>query len=649
MVGWSGFFLIRRRVYHARLSGEAGIALVASLMMLALLSALFGAYFLLTQTEQRMAKGSKDAQSGFNAAEAALNIRAEQVRALFKDWSRPSGTAPLPTDPCEESNQGIGDYRCREYDFSTGHHAISYMTEEAGNPFSTILPPGENFEGLSAQEYRYTVRAIGRNQTNHNEAILDLAFFSRLVPLFQFAIFFQDDLEIFNGATFTVDGRVHTNGDLYLSPQTGGQTNLIGQVTVADKLYRGQKSQNNCSGFTGTAAVSDTPDKSSPNYVTLPGCSGSRVEITDVANWKRNLLVGTGAVKVPDVNIIDSFSSNEYWQQSDLRLVLRLDASGNPDTTDSATGVEVVGTDGLNISAATSALHHSTCTGLITSGASNFVVGTRGPSDSSRLRLFREYQSDPVLNNFQRTFEVDMGGLLNCLQRFPAIMDGKLLNDTSQNGLVFFFAIDGPLSASAQNNYSVRIRNGARLQSTIGGAEVVKGLTVVSDQGLVVWGNYNSTGWVPAAFLTDTAWLLSNSWTDADSLVANTFDRDGNATTVYAAVLTGIRRTGNANDTPGQDQGADSNGGGAINVFRFNEWFRSGSGIPNFTYVGSIVSLGPPRKSTSTWGPFTYYSAPNRVWSYETRFNDPSQLPPMTPTFVSLKQELFMRDYDTAS
>jgi hypothetical protein len=618
-------------------------------MMLALLSALFGAYFLLTQTEQRMAKGSKDAQSGFNAAEAALNIRAEEVRTLFRDWSRPSGTSPASTDACEGENLGTGDFICRDYDFSTGHHAISYVTEEAGNPFSTILPPGEIFEGLTAQEYRYTVRSIGRNKTNHNEAILDLAFFSRLVPLFQFAIFFQDDLEIFNGATFTVDGRVHTNGNLYLAPQTGGQTNLTGQVTVAKKLYRGQKSQADCSGYTGSAAVSDTPNKSSPNYVTLPSCSGSRVEITDVANWQRNLLVNKGTVKVPDVSVIDSFSSNEYWQQADLRLVLRLDSSGNPATTNSVTGVEVVGTNGANIAAATAALHNASCTGLITSGASSFSVGTRGPADSSKLRLFREYQSSPVTNDFQRTFEVDMGGLLNCLQRYPTILDGKLLDDTTQNGLVFFFAIDGPLSSSAQNNYSVRIRNGAQLQSTIAGANVVRGLTVVSDQGLVVWGNYNSTGWIPAAFLTDTVWLLSNAWTDASSLVLDTFSRAGSATTVYAAVLTGIRRTGNANDTAGQDQGADSNGGGAINAFRFNEWFRSGSGIPDFTYVGSIVSLGPPRKSSSTWGPFTYYSAPNRVWSYETRFNDPSQLPPMTPTFVNLKQELFMRDYDTAS
>ncbi len=627
---------------------EAGIALMAAMAMLALLATLFAAYFLVTQTEQRMAKGSKDSQSGFNAAEAALNLRAEDVRALFQDWSRPSGVSPNTDDPCEGSNLGSGDFVCRSYDFSTGHHAISYVREEAGNPYATILPPGETFAGLTAQEYRYTVRSVGRNSLNDNEAILDLAFFSRLVPLFQFAIFFQDDLEIFNGATMTVDGRVHTNGDLYISPQDGGTTNLTGQVTVANTLYRGQKSVSSCSGYTGTARVSDTPDKSAPNYISLPGCSGSRAVISDVTLWKDNLIKGMGEVKVPDVSVIDSFSDNDYWQMADVRFVLRLNSGGDVVTTNAPTGVEVVGTDGANISAATNALHDATCTGLITQGGSSYSVGERGSEDVSKLRLFREYQSDAVTNDYQRTFEVDMGALLNCMKRFPVILGGKTLNDTTQNGLVFFFAIDGPLSANAQNNYSVRIQNGAQLQSTLAGAPTVKGLTLVTDQGLVIWGNYNSTGWIPAAFMSDTLWLLSNAWTDAESTVMDTFSRAGNATTVYAALLTGIRRTGNANGVAGQDQGADSNGGGSINSFRFNEWFRSASGTPNFTYVGSIVSLGPPRRSASTWGPFTYYSAPNRVWSYETRFNDPDQLPPMSPTFVSLKQELFMRDYDTA-
>ncbi|MCB0325031.1 MAG: hypothetical protein KDD69_15715, partial [Bdellovibrionales bacterium] len=207
--------------------------------------------------------------------------------------------------------------------------------------------------------------------------------------------------------------------------------------------------------------------------------------------------------------------------------------------------------------------------------------------------------------------------------------------------------VDGPLSGSNHNNYAIRIRNASRLQSNLAGAPAVRGLTLVTDQSLVVWGNYNTSGWIPSALMADTLYLLSNSWVDSDSYITDRYDRDGSATSVYAAVLSGIARTGGANGAAGQDHGEDTNGGGAINVFRFNEWFRVGSSsIPDFTYVGSIVSLGAPRHSQSSWGPFTYYSAPNRVWSFDERFNDADQLPPMTPAFIYLRQELFTRSYE---
>lgn len=628
---------------------EEGIALVAAMMVLSLMGTLFAAYFVLVQTEQHLVKSSKDTHSGFNAAESALNLRAEEVRGLFRNWSRPTGTSPDSVGACDTGGSGTGDFACKTYEFDTGHHAVSYVTEDPGNPVRNILPPGEIFAGLSAQEYRYTVRSVGRNRINSNEAILDLSFFSRLIPLFQFAIFFQEDLEIFNGAAMTVDGRVHTNGNMYIAPQDGGTTNLTGQVSVVGSLYRGQKSQSSCSGYTGTAAISDVPDKANPNYLAMPACSGSRQKITNVSTWKDNVDIKLRALKVPDPSIMDSFSGGDYWQLADLRLALRLTSSGDLNTTNSPTGVEVVNASGAYDASATNALHSAACTGLITAvkDGKNYSVGSRAASDSAKLRLYREYQSNPTVNNFQRTFEVDMRGLLNCIAQYPIIMGGRLLNDQTQKGLVLYFAIDGPLSTAAHNNYSVRIRNAASLQSNVSGAPAVQGLTVVTDQGLVVWGDYNSSGWVPAALMGDTLWLLSNSWTDSDSLVTDTYTRAGSATSVYAAVLSGIRRTGDANGAAGEDKGADSNGGGVINVFRFNEWFRVGSSsIPNFTYSGSIVSLGPPRRSNSTWGPFTYYSAPNRVWSYETRFNDPDLLPPLTPTFVQLKQEFFVRDYD---
>ncbi len=615
-------------------------------MLLIIVSmSLIGAYMTLTRTEIAQVKSSRDSASGFNAAEAGLNLRAEDIRAIFLDYDRPDGTSPDSVEACDEGDVGDGDFACETYAFENSHSAVTYVEEEPGNPYFTTIPPGEPFSGLSTQEYRYTVTSVGRNQAQSNEAVLALTFKSRVVPLFQFAIFFHEDLEFFNGAVMTVDGHVHTNGNLYAATQDGGQTNYVGQVTVVGDMYRGMKSQSSCSGYSGTSRVLDPV-----SYVSLPACSSSRVLIEDVEDWNDNIMLDVDEVAVPAPEDMDSFSDGEYWLRADMRLVLRLNSSNNPVTTNSSTGIEVVDTDGNNISSATNALHNSSnCPGLVsTGGGPSLSVGTQGPGTSGdQLRLYREYQYNSSINNFQRTLEVDMRALLNCIKRNPVIMGGRQLDDDTEEGLVFHMAIDGPRSSWSQNNYSVRIRNGYRLKATDSGSPNVKGLTVVSDQGVIVWGNYNSSSWVPAAIMADTVWLLSNDWVDSDSYQTDRYYRDGSATTVQVAVVSGIKRTGGANGAAGEDHGADSNGGGAINVFRFNEWFRVGSSsIPDFTYVGSMVSLGAPRKSQSTWGPFTYYSAPNRVWSYDERFNDADLLPPMTPAFVYIKQELFVRDYE---
>jgi hypothetical protein len=40
------------------------------------------------------------------------------------------------------------------------------------------------------------------------------------------------------------------------------------------------------------------------------------------------------------------------------------------------------------------------------------------------------------------------------------------------------------------------------------------------------------------------------------------------------------------------------------------------------------------------------YTAPNRDWGYDTDFNSAENLPPLSPRFVYLKQELFVREFE---
>ena len=57
------------------------------------------------------------------------------------------------------------------------------------------------------------------------------------------------------------------------------------------------------------------------------------------------------------------------------------------------------------------------------------------------------------------------------------------------------------------------------------------------------------------------------------------------------------------------------------------------------TYRGSIVSLFTSRLFTRGFG--GYYSPPVRIWSFETRFQNPAQLPPGTPAVGNVMQTAF--------
>ena len=147
------------------------------------------------------------------------------------------------------------------------------------------------------------------------------------------------------------------------------------------------------------------------------------------------------------------------------------------------------------------------------------------------------------------------------------------------------------------------------------------------------------TNKIPAAILADAFNVLSSNWNDTNS--QNWSARGAVNTTIHAAVLAGTDVTGGAEGSGGQNLGMYN--GGLENYPRFHEnW--SGRTL---TYLGSFVSLGTPNHSDGAWSYGNpQYTAPNRNWDYDTDFNDADNLPPLTPRFVYLRQELFVRDFE---
>ncbi len=730
-------------------STEGGYSLVVTVAMLLILSTLLISAAVVSKVNTASTSASAKSNTGFFSAEAGLNIRAQEIKREFEGYNRPSGTSPTQWQDCIGASSTLpngNDFACQALIFQSQTN-LSYVMEDAANPTPIIIPPGEKFEGLSAQEYRYELNSVSLDDKNQPTALLGMNFRSRLVPLFQFAVFYNKDLEILPGPAMTLSGPVHTNGDLYLN--AGNSLSILGQVTIGkdqdgseNGLYRGRKERN--SGCSGIVNVYD------PTNPVSAACNGSsRTQITDVSSWNDQIQLNIDYLDIPPPEALDADPSNAdaaYWQKADLRVVLEVDSNGNPsDRNGNGTVIEVRQANGNRDDSATTALLRSCnvpseqllddessdgttvyeanatelyvedasssftagdiitlvddSAGVVIDADSNIVKSVAGNKITLQRQLMHSYQasggplnssgisvrkavvstSDTFYNyregKFIRMLDVDAQALIDCshsedLMTFANGTLVKPIDDDTEGGLVWFFAVDGPDAnvdvtngATDGNNYGVRVRNGEELASTDSSAPEIQGLTIATDQAFYVRGNYNATDKKPAAFLADSLNVLSNRWDfgrpGGDDQPASfdgrrynnglptggadsKNDRRTETTTINAAFLGGTDNTGNTEGTGGQDSG--NYNGGVENYPRFHERW-SGTTL---NYRGSFVSLNKARRVDGAWGSQSY-SPPGRNWDYDTDFNDAAKLPPLTPRFVYLRQELFKRDFDQVS
>ena len=124
----------------------------------------------------------------------------------------------------------------------------------------TTIPAGEAFAGLHSLPYRYTVISEAVNGAGDVEAQLGAEVAVHNIPIFQFLVFYAEDLEIHPGPQMNLSGRIHTNGDLYLnagatlaigdrpSPPSPPPGNPFVQVSAAGDIYRRRKDDSSCGG-----------------------------------------------------------------------------------------------------------------------------------------------------------------------------------------------------------------------------------------------------------------------------------------------------------------------------------------------------------------------------------------------------------------
>ncbi|HKW19441.1 MAG TPA: hypothetical protein VJO35_18170 [Terriglobales bacterium] len=262
-----------------------GFTLITTLILLCLLSALSVGLLLMVNTEAKV--GSQDVQNNytFHAAEGGIEtMTAALANTLHNSLSPTAGEIQaLSTSPGPPSLPGITfpnpglAYPVGGYTFTPtvcngpGDPVASCTTAGtlAISPGTVLSGP---YAGLNALVSNVQLQATAEGLLG-DEVSMTRTVEIALIPVFQFGMFSDSDLSFFAGPDFSFGGRVHTNGDLYLSQGAGTALLFHDKLSAYGNVIRNQLANGfvlGAAGDTHTGAVYIPTQSTGCDAVALP-------------------------------------------------------------------------------------------------------------------------------------------------------------------------------------------------------------------------------------------------------------------------------------------------------------------------------------------------------------------------------------------
>lgn len=223
-----------RTGHKAERHSERGAALATAILMLAVMSVIAMTVLAVVHTETKIAGSDLERSQAFYAAAAGIEKMTSDFSSLFANTSRPT-TAQLDTiaaSPPDLSSEGF-TFTGQSIVLDTETLATMRATQGITNgAYPHVTIPTGPFAGLTASVAPFTLSSTA--QSSSAEVSLTRQMNNYLVPIFQFGVFSNKDVEIHPGPDFVFNGRVHANGNLYLN----GNVKFLAKVTTAAEVVR---------------------------------------------------------------------------------------------------------------------------------------------------------------------------------------------------------------------------------------------------------------------------------------------------------------------------------------------------------------------------------------------------------------------------
>ena len=465
-----------------------------------------------------------------------------------------------------------------------------------------------NYAGLNGWRAIYRVVSNAKPITGMNPAaagvLQDVAVDT--IPAFQFAIFYNGQLEFTQCAPLTIRGRTHANGPICMGAASGNTLSFQGLVTTTASIV-----VSNLGGYSGfaTPVYSGTP---SPGYKT-----------------------GVPTLKLP-------IGTNDNSAAS-VREIINLPPSGELASTamgqqrfyNKAGIVLLVSNATVTLTVKDQGAGTGTTTNWDWSLTNQLKLQTNMPFLSVTNRFYDQREGKWVMPT-----QIDMGKLKSWVLTNKTVTNKFTVASGTFPNIIY--VADFRTNTSLASLYAVRLTNGiviptnAPISGTNAGQPT--GLTIATINPLYVWGNYNcpnnahlgstnTSATFPASLVCDALTVLSSSWKDSYSNSVALSSRGAADTTINAAIISGnVYTTGT---------GAGNWSGGVHNQTRLLESWTGCTLTLNTSLVNLFDSV---RANTQFQNPGIYYNAPTRNFNFDQNFLTAAKLPPGTPTIAVISR-----------
>ena len=215
---------------------ERGAALAIALIIIAILAVVAMTSLAFSSSEARIAGSDLQRAQTFYAAAAGMEKMTSDFSDLFISKMNPTPadlilieTSPPPalvaegftfTQNIEEDAERLSELRT--------------IQGLPSNVYPRVNLPSGPYAGLYASIVPYKMSSLAVMDQTGAEVELEREFNNYLVPLFQFGLFSNEDIEVHPGPLMTFNGRVHSNKNIYALRNT----KFLSRLTMSGEFVR---------------------------------------------------------------------------------------------------------------------------------------------------------------------------------------------------------------------------------------------------------------------------------------------------------------------------------------------------------------------------------------------------------------------------